>query len=141
MKQVPYVPVVIWLIASLAVVIFVDPWTAKGADVTLDDKHAVTTGQGVKPQKNSTDASKSEAAPLEEKAGDKKTTSKKKGKVKKSTSRTPYGYGQGTPDEQWNYRKTMKIERDLGQNMRSIDNAIRKMNTDINRIRTLDRRF
>jgi len=38
-------------------------------------------------------------------------------------------------------RSIDRINRSFNSSMKSIDNSIRKMNTDVNRIRTLDRRF
>jgi hypothetical protein len=55
-------------------------------------------------------------------------------------TRTRAGYGSQS-SMRWNEGNVGRLERDVKGNMRNIDNAIRRMNIDINRIRNLERRF
>ncbi len=129
------------LLVCLAVIILLGVLPAAAADLGVaDNSHAA----GRQDVKSDTQSMQSENAALASPANDAATKApspKKKEPGTRAAPPTPYGYAPSAGIDQSKYRKALQLEREVGQNMRSIDNAIRQMNTDINRIRTLERRF
>jgi len=88
--------------------------------------------------------------PTEGPQGQNAPPEKKDAKVKQPSHKEPkrdgvrsgirVGYG-GQSSVQTNEGTARRLERDVRGSMREVDNAIRRMNIDINRIRNLERRF
>jgi len=140
-KQTPLVSFLFTMTAILAVLFFMAVWTAKGADGEAGDKTQTATGYKVKPRQNPQGSSDPATPRAADRAGERGSPSKKKDTQSQTPPKIPYVYGPNAGASQSNYREAQKLEKDVGRNMRGIDNAIRQMNIDINRIRTLERRF
>ena len=130
------------LMVCLAVIIFLYVLPAAAAELPVGDDAFATGRQDATSENKSTPSGKAAIpSPANNKGAAQAPSSKKQQRGTPAASKTPYGYAPSAAADQSKYRKALKLERDVGQNMRSIDNAIRQMNTDINRIRTLERRF
>ncbi len=128
------------LMVFFAAVIFFGAFSAARAEAPVLDNFSATGRSDVTSENKSTPSGNAATPPSNEET-QKDSSAKKKKNGTQTTAHTPHGYGPSTAVDQSKYLKALKLERDVGQHMRTIDNALRQMNTDINRIRTLERRF
>ncbi|MDQ1240359.1 MAG: hypothetical protein QG577_2545 [Thermodesulfobacteriota bacterium] len=128
------------LVVVLMVVLLFSSVVALAEDVSPDaSPKGQGSSQGVSTQP-AVSSAEDPKAPPEKKDSTAKQPPEKDRKQDSSRTRTRTGYGSQS-SMRWNGGNVGRLERDVSGNMRNIDNAIRRMNIDINRIRNLERRF
>jgi hypothetical protein len=139
MKQDERITAAGMVVVLVAVLVF-SSVVAVAEDVSSDaSPKGQGSSQGV-PTQPAVSSAEDPKAPPEKKDSAAKQPAEKDRKQDSSRTRTRAGYGSQS-SMRWNEGNVGRLERDVSGNMRNIDNAIRRMNIDINRIRNLERRF
>ncbi len=133
--------VIITVILVLEVPFLIAVGTPTWAEIPCADTHLTSSGDEPKQRQDTAGPGDNSSPKQKDRAENKSLNSKGKDKKHVTPSKIPSVIGTNRTVDESNYRKATRIERDAARNMRSIDNAIRQMNTDINRMRTLERRF
>lgn len=133
------VPIFLSLALSSFVLCFYVVSLANEVDVATVQNTPTETSGDLKPLKDASKSSERDTSKPGNKAENNSSHINKQ--QKQSASKIPMVVEPNRNLVESNYRNALKIERDVGRNMRKIDNAIRQMNTDINRLRTIQRRF